>query len=205
VPPVAAPDRGHVNRANFDEITIGMSQGDVDVLLGKEHRFTADGEARVELISEPGPTKSPREARSFAETAYEEGDGSARKRAIITFNMPSLTVKEKELFEGVPDPGHVTEDNFSQIRLGMTPEEVNALLGREHRKTSFKLGPGLSPYREAVYVEGAGLTVRMARIQYRNQDGRFVVIQKTISSGVMPNEQFPHADDEFPPKSPAQQ
>src|SRR5713226_8411216 len=114
---------GHVTEANLALIRQGMSREQVDSLLGREHRFLGGsdtGSAHVNISS------------NLEERIYEEGQGPARKQAFVKFEMHNFTVIDKEFVVEPTDSGHVTEANFAKIRKGMTQEEVDHLLGREH-------------------------------------------------------------------------
>jgi hypothetical protein len=75
------PDPGHVNEENFAKIRKGMSQKEVDYLMGREHWSGQFGSLICMFHS------------------YEEGYGRVRKRATIAFGG-GHTVEEKE-FEAI--------------------------------------------------------------------------------------------------------
>jgi hypothetical protein len=136
-----------------------MSREEVDWLLGRSHRFsvgTHGGLARANITSKGG--------RHLEERIYEEGQGPSRKRAFVTFEMRNFTVTDKEFVDEPTDPGHVSEANFAKIRKGMTREEVDALLGREHqtayRIVSLAVGP------EITYKEGQGTSRKIAIVTF---------------------------------------
>jgi outer membrane protein assembly factor BamE (lipoprotein component of BamABCDE complex) len=123
---IAPADRGHVTQTTFDNVQNGMKRDQVDALLGREHR--SSGEITIRSADEK-PALHLTSGLGLGETTYEEGQGAARLRAIVTFELRNLTVVDKELLDEPRNPGQVTEDNFARIRKGMTRKEVALLLG----------------------------------------------------------------------------
>jgi len=144
---------GHVTKANFAVIRKGMSRDEVDSLLGREHRFLGGsdtGLARVKIGSN-------REQR-----IYEEGKGPLPRRVFVTFDMRSFTVTEKQFFDEPTNPGHVTEANFARIQSGMTEDEVDYLMGPEHKRH----GTITHRWSEVDYEEGQGTSRKVAKVRF---------------------------------------
>jgi hypothetical protein len=159
----AVKEPGHVSEENFALVRTGMERSEVDALLGRGHRIGR--EVRVESAGGG--------AVGLAETLYEEGEGEGRKRVYITFDMTRFRVREAEFLTEPTNPGHVTRENFAQVRVDMKRQEVDRLLGGEHRISILELpAAGLArmhPDVEITYQEREGDAFNRAIIRFRHR------------------------------------
>jgi hypothetical protein len=146
---------GHVTKANFALVRKGMSRDEVDSLLGRENRFLGGSDTGLARVKIGGNSE---------QRIYEEGKGRLPRRAFVTFEMRGFTVVEKQFFDEPTNPGHVTEANFARIHNGMGEDEVDYLLGPEHKRhDSYQTHPRLS---RVDYEEGQGASRKVATVHF---------------------------------------